>query len=211
MIFKVSKTAGWLQDFPHDLYDSDNFKKIIDFFVVHSIVEGTSARGKKLDKDYNWRKPWSKPYYLNMQLKDLATDKQLLFSASVFEQKEGSKRKETMDEALDKAELKTFPRYDVEKICVYNSKKNQILSTFAHIRNSFAHCRFNVVDHFGRRVYCFEDVDPKADKQGNVKVTGRIVLFETTLFAWISLIESGEIEYKKKTDTICNLENNKFF
>lgn len=197
MIYKVQKQADWLQPIPSEILMSENFIRILRFFVFDSIVEGVSARGKSLEDDYSWTNPWAKPYYLNKQLKQLSTDESLLFSASVYVQKKDSKKiVETMDEALDKANMKIFPETSFERICIYNNRKNQILSTFAHIRNSFAHCRFNIVQDEGKTVYCFEDVDPKKDSQGKVKVSGRIVLFETTLLKWIELIESGEREYQ---------------
>lgn len=196
MLYKVSKEASWLEEFPEGLFGSENYIKIHSFFVVESIVDGVSARGKDLRQDYGWTDPWSRPYFLNKQLKKKTTDKDLLYSAEVYEQKADSMKKEkTMKEALEEADLISFPQYDKEKICIYNSKKNQILSTFAHTRNSFAHCRFNVIDSDKERIYCFEDVDPKKDNQGRVKVTARIVLYEKTLIDWIELICGGEQMY----------------
>lgn len=194
-MYKVPKKASWLIDLPNDLLSNENFQKIYYFFVVNSIVKDVSARGKDLSTDYGWKNPWSKPVYLNKQIKAMMSQEDILFSAQVFEQSKGNKKKaETMEEALEKADLKTFPQYENEKICIYNSKKNQILSTFAHIRNSFAHCRFNVVDHNNIRVYCFEDVEPNG-KDTDVKVTARMVIFEKTLLKWISLISEGERNY----------------
>ena len=202
MIYKVPKDASWLRELPDDLFSSENYLKIYTFFVVNSIVDGTSARGKSLARDYGWTNPWKSPYYLNKHLKEKTTDKNLLYSAQVYTQDAGSaKQKETMNDALEKANLKIFPQYEQEKICIYNSKKNQIISTFAHIRNSFAHCRFNVIDSDKGRVYCFEDVDPKKDNQGKVKVSARIVLFENTLIDWIELICGGEKRYNDSEES----------
>lgn len=197
-MFKVLKKASWLLAFPNDLEKSDNYIRIYRFFVVNSPVSGLSARGKDIAKEYGWKKPWSSPYYLNKQLKELTTDKNLLYSASSYEQKKSSTKKvELMDEAIKKANIVVFPETDFERICIYNSKKNQIISTFSHIRNSFAHCRYNVVDKGDERFYCFEDVDPKEDSKGMVKVSARIVLKESSLIKWIELIESGETKYSK--------------
>lgn len=193
-MYKVPKTPSWLVALPSDLFSNENYQKIYNFFVVNSIVKGVSARGKDLSADYGWNNPWSKPIYLNKQIKAMMSQENILFSAQVYEQGKNSKKKaETMEEALEKADLKIFPQYDNEKICIYNNKKNQIISTFAHIRNSFAHCRFNVVDRNDNRVYCFEDVEPNKDT--NVKVSARMVIFESTLLRWISLISEGERYY----------------
>lgn len=191
MIYKVQKNADWLQPIQDKILKSENFHRIVVFFVMHSVVENASARGKKLDEDYHWTNPWAKPTYLNKQLKKATTDEYLLFSASVYEQKPNSKKElETMYDALTKSGLINFPETQFERICIYNSKNNQILSTFAHIRNSLAHCRFNAVKEDGKIVYCFEDVDPKKDSNGKVRVSARIVLYESTLIKWIDLIES---------------------
>lgn len=199
MVYKVPKKANWLLDFPAGFESSENYIRIYNFFVVKSPVHGTSARSTDLTVDYGWSKPWRKPYYLNKQLKELTTDSELLYSASAYTNTAtNTKKVELMDEALRKANLIVFPETDFERICVYNSKKNQILSIFAHIRNSIAHCRYNVVDVDSERVYCFEDVEPKMDSSGNVKVSARIVLYESTLIKWIELIEGGEIVYNYK-------------
>ena len=199
MAYMVPKECTWLEELPESICEDKSFQRIICFFMVHSLVKGTSARGKNLKADYGWHSPWSKPFYLNKQLKELSSNKHLLFSASVYDQKPDSKKHaETMEEGIIKAVLDAFPQYDSEKICVYDSKKNQILSTFAHIRNSFAHCRFNAKTENGKKIYCLEDVDTKMDAAGNVKVSARIVLFESTLLAWINLIQAGEREYEKK-------------
>ena len=198
MAYTVSINASWLVDLPVGIYNSPNFQKIINFFVVHSFVEGTSSRGKSINVDYHWSDPWKKPYHLRRQLINLSSNKTLLYSASVYDHNTSSTSKaETLEEALIKADLMIFPRYDKEIACIYNSKEKQILSLFAHIRNSFAHCRFNIIENEHGRVYCFEDGMPTNKKSGQYKVSSRIVLFESTLLKWIDLIEAGEREYVK--------------
>ena len=123
MIYKVPKDASWLKDLPYDLFSSKNYLRIYTFFVVNSIVDGTSARGKSLSWDYGWTNPWSSPYYLNKQLKEKTTDKNLLYSAQVYTHKAGStKQKETMIDALEKANLKSFPQYEREDMHIQQQK-----------------------------------------------------------------------------------------
>ena len=196
MAYTVPSNASWLISLPPAIYNDSNFQKIINFFVVHSFVEDTSSRGKSIDKDYHWNNPWKKPYHLRRQLINLSSNKSLLYSASVYDHKSNSKA-ETLEEALIKADLIVFPRYDKEVACIYNSKEKQILSLFTHIRNSFAHCRFNIIDNEHGRVYCFEDGITVNKSMHLFKVSSRIVLFESTLLKWIDLIESGEKEYIK--------------
>ena len=84
MAYTVSPTASWLTDLPAEIYNDPNFQKIIDFFVVHSLVEGTSSRGKAF-ADYHWSDPWKKPYHLRRQLINLSTNDKLLYSASIYD------------------------------------------------------------------------------------------------------------------------------
>lgn len=145
--------------------------------------------GKPLSK-YGWSAPWQKPYYLNRQLKQLASNYELLFSAASYEK---------MDEALEKADLlNDFPsNLEEERICIYDKEKNQFMSVFYHLRNSFAHGRLNMVDVDNECVFVFEDVAPNS-KSDNLKVSARMVLKKSTLLSWIDIIEHGESKYKKQ-------------
>lgn len=199
MPYTVPEKATWITDLPKGILNDANFQRIISFFVAHSLVDGTSSRGKTF-ADYHWTNPWKKPFHLRAQLINLSSNKTLLYSAAVYDHnasKKSSGKEETMEESLKKAGLITFPRYDKEVACIYNSREKQILSLFAHLRNGFAHCRFNIVDNENGRVYCMEDGTTRNMKPGQYKVSSRIVLFESTLIKWIDLIESGEKEYSK--------------
>ena len=216
MAYTVPVSASWIQGLPENIYTDETFIRIIDFYLVHCPVGNRSARGRDLATDYHWSDPWNKPWYLNRQLKEASTastERKLVFSATSMEKKTKGKtdsiqsttqnkesksqtKSVTMDEALVQAGLETFPQYMQEKICILDKEDNHYMSTFAHIRNSFAHCRFNICVFEGKRVYCLEDVIPVSKKSGDAKVTARIVLFESTLLKWIDLVEGGEQLYK---------------
>lgn len=150
------------------------------------IFRGKERRAiqERLDKEYGWKTPWKKPYHLNRQLKQLASNHELIFSAEKYDE---------MDSALEKADLKEdFPSdLNRERICIFDSQNNQFMSVFYHLRNAFAHCRLNMVDSNGECVFIIEDV--KANKNDNkVKVSARMILRKSTLLKWIDLIEHGE-------------------
>lgn len=182
----TEQNAEWLQQIAPERFNDEELFKIVIFFVFHSPCTGLSARGRSLS-DYGWDTPWKKPFKLNLQLKQAAANYELLFSAEKYEK---------MESALAKADLKeNFPsNLGKERICVHNSKKNQFMSVFYHIRNSMAHGRLNMVDVDGECVFIFEDAYRKNDR---FRVSARMILRKRTLLNWIELIENGPREYQK--------------
>ena len=138
-------------------------------------------------KSYGWKHPWHKDYYLNKQFKEISTNTKLMYSAKTYDE---------MDITIDKANLKDeFPlNVSHERIAVYNNKNNQFISTFYHIRNSLAHCRFNIQEDEESNdwFFIFEDGIKSKEK---FKLSARMVLRLSTLLAWIKLIEGGEQKY----------------
>jgi hypothetical protein len=143
--------------------------------------------GKSLS-DYGWNNLWKDPYSLNAQLWQAVSTEKSIYIA---------KKYDDMDAELENAGLKdSFPsKLSHERVCIYNSQGNQILSVFYHIRNAFAHCRLNMVDVDGECVFVLEDVEPKKNAE-RLKVSARMILRKSTLLKWIDLIENGECEYK---------------
>ena len=118
--------------------------------------------------EYGWNAPWRKPQYLQRRLKAASTNADLLFSAETIDD---------MRQALEKAELleDITANIEVERIAVYNNKKNQFMSVFYHLRDAFAHGRLNMVD-IGLEddyVFIFEDVTKRKELY---KVTARMIL-----------------------------------
>ena len=105
-----------------------------------------------------------------------------------------------MESNLEKADLKdSFPSdFERERICVVDNKKNQFMSVFYHIRDSFAHGRFYVQDCNGIKVLVMEDV--AISKGAQKPVTARMIIRKETLLKWIDLIKGGEKEYSKIED-----------
>lgn len=191
MATTTERNPEWLNWLAPDRFNDKDLFRIVIFFVFHSPCAQLSAMRKTL-LEYGWTAPWKKPYYLNKQLRQAASNYELLFSAKGYDE---------MDVALEKADLNaTFPSdLSRERICIYDNQGNQFLSVFYHIRNAFAHCRLNMVDIDGECVFILEDVQPKKNTD-QLKVSARMILRKSTLLKWIELIENGERGYTKSTE-----------
>lgn len=193
----VDEHPSWMDWIAPERFDDADLYRIVTFFVFHSPCTGLSSMGKTLAQ-YGWSNPWRKPYHLNRQLKHCADNFNLYYSVDNLCK---------MDEALKRAGLDCFPPVDDngrlivrEALCFHDNNSNQSLSAFYHIRNSFAHCRLNMVDVNGECLFLMEDVKTK-DKKGPADkkiLTSRMVIKKSTLLKWIDLIEGGEREYIKQ-------------
>lgn len=126
-----------------------------------------SSAGKTL-AEYGWNTPWRKPYCLSRKLKRASSNYNLLFSAKNYE---------ALELALNTANLNSlFPSdFQTERIAFVDNKKNQFLSVFYHIRNSFAHCRLNMVDVDGECIFILEDGVPKKGRN-QLKLSARMII-----------------------------------
>ena len=181
----VDQKASWLEWLAPERFNNQNLLRIVTFFVFHSPCPGLSAMGRTLE-EYGWHTPWKKPFYLNKQLKKASESNCLLYPAA---------SNVTIDEELEKASLSgNFAEADFsyERICFVDKKSNYFMSVFYHLRNAFAHCRLNMIEINSECVFLLEDVQPKS---GQLILTARMVLRESTLLKWIDIIESGEHGY----------------
>ena len=186
----TDRNADWLKWIAPEKFNDEDLFRIVIFYVFHSPCPDLSSMGRSL-KEYGWTAPWRKPYYLNKQLKQASTNQNLLFTAENYD---------AMSDALEKASLReNFPSdLGTERICIYDYKKNQFLSVLYHLRNSFAHCRLNMMNIKGDCIFILEDAIPKSKKEPNtMKVSARMILRKSTLLKWIDIIESGEKVYQK--------------
>lgn len=189
MAVYVNRNASWMQWIAPERFADNELFRIVTFFVFHSPCAELSSMCRSLE-EYGWATPWKKPFHLNKQLKQAATNQQLLFSAQNYD---------ALETALDKANLKdNFPSdFLTERICIYNNMNNQFLSVFFHLRNAFAHCRLNMVDVDGECVFILEDMIHEK-KHNRCKLSARMILRKSTLLRWIDLIEGGGKIYEKK-------------
>lgn len=182
------RNPAWMRWIAPEYFNDQDLFRVVIFFVFHSPCSNLSSMEKPL-VEYGWSAPWRKPYYLNKQLRQVASIYELIYSAKGYDE---------MDIALAKADLyDAFPsNLARERICIYDNQGNQFLSVFYHIRNAIAHCRLNMVDVDGECVFIFEDVQLKKNSN-QLKVSARMILRKSTLLKWIDLIENGECEYQK--------------
>lgn len=183
-----SFVSDWIFPLDEAYFESENFKKILSFYVIHTPVLSLSAQAKDLHT-HGWSRPWNKKYYLNKQLKNTSTNPKLIYAAQTYAD---------MSNALNKADLlENFPnKISTERIAVYNNMKTQFPSIFYHLRNSIAHARFIIrdieIDGEIVKMYVFQD---GIKENGQFKVSARMVLREQTLIRWAQIIEGGETEY----------------
>ncbi|MEE1126083.1 MAG: hypothetical protein U0L18_09160 [Acutalibacteraceae bacterium] len=172
----------WLEFIPPERFNNHDLYRIVTFFVFHSPCAQLSAMSHSLI-DYGWDSPWRKPQYLQKKLKNASTNPDLIFSSQTIDD---------MRQALSNSNLlDDFPlNIEVERIAIYNNKKNQFMSIFYHLRNAFAHGRLNMFPLENEKddyIFAFEDVKIGKTK----KVTARMILRKSTLLKWINIIEKG--------------------
>lgn len=197
---------GWVNsNLPDKFYKDTDYLKIIGFFVIHAFRPNRSSKGKTL-KDYKWPKHvWKNTaevglkdvllYSADLHLKNNTVD--AVTRAPISDETIVSVQKlDEMNQACNRAGLQgNFTRTrDVNRIAVYNSEGNIMLSIFDHIRNSFAHGRFAI---YGDGMIALESgkiVYDREKKKQMFEIRARMLLRKETLMQWISIIEAGSLE-----------------
>lgn len=178
----VEHAPDWVNAGGEELLAED-FKKIYDFFVIHTPVSRLSARSILLSA-YGWSEPWKKPEYLNRRIKDASNNSSLFYSAEKLEE---------MEDALEKAALlSNSTSSELEVACFYDSENNQAMSYFSHLRNSLCHGRYCV---FRKNTSLWIAVEDKSNKKvrgrRGEKLSARMLLRVDTLMRWIEIVQSG--------------------
>ncbi len=178
----------WLRDVENIGYD-DDFWKIVDFYLLHSICEKQSWKGMSLSY-YLWKKyPWNPSSYLKDKiLKAIwGEEKPCLYAADKRTDLESKIYGKDLDE--DFYLNSSQQRAGYVKQTAY---KNEIMSLFHHIRNGLAHGRYGL-SALNENDYMFfiEDGDRKDDR---FIVTARIAIKKTSLLSIREIIISGPDE-----------------
>lgn len=168
-----AQSPNWIKNNDIDFSDR-NFQRIIDFYLLKSPAENLSARGRTLES-YGW----NNTYDLKRKIGLISKLKPSMFAfADALKE---------MEEALKDSNLyQRFWENHKERVCLY-IVKNQLNSLFYHIRNSFAHGRFDIIKTKTDNIFVMEDVNKKY-------ISARMVLKESTLLNWIDIIEHGEFK-----------------
>lgn len=83
----------------------------------------------------------------------------------------------------------------IESAAVYNGIGAQYLSLFFHIRNAFAHGRYNTVLDGDDVIFVMEDVTKprKGMEPGQKTCSARMIIKLSMLTKWMDLIEGREM------------------
>lgn len=170
--------AKWISECIDDKLKDEGFRKILAFFVIYTPCKELSARARTLEF-YKWENT-----YPLKRLMRLAPLKESIFSFA-------EKWEEMKVVLAEKNLLHRFPsELQTERCALYQkSKQNQLECIFFHVRNCFAHGRFNISEEKEDWIFIFEDFGTKN------RVSARMILKKSTLLKWIEAIEGGEKAY----------------
>lgn len=178
----VEHKPNWVNESDYALI-APYAEKLYRFYVLENPVDRLSAHCVGL-AERGWESPWKYPEHLNRKIKDASNSAHLFFSAA---------RLEDVEDALKRAgllEAHEIPEY--ETACFFNSERNQVMSCFCHIRNSFCHGRFKAFARNGEPWLALEDKSTQGVKgKDGKKLSARMVLRLSTLLQWIDIVEGG--------------------
>lgn len=183
----VPESPDWIVDDGHLEKYWDCLQGLIVFYIFRCVVPGCSNHRISLER-FGWDKPWRKPQKLSYKLKGVSSNHCLYWSASRY----GDIEKQLVNSGL--AEIDYRASNLKEGAVFFDSRKNQTLSLFVHIRNSLAHGRFYCFESVEKeRWIVFEDVSQRRGKDpaGVKRLSARILLKVKTLYSWIDLIKRG--------------------
>ena len=155
---------------------NENFRRILDFFIIFTPCTELSSRTQPLEGVYNWKNT----YPLKKAMRIVPTKESIFTFGEKWEE---------MKDVLNETKLnENFPsETENERGCFYKkSKQNQLDCIFYHIRNCFAHGRFSISEKGKDWTFIFEDFGQK------YRVSARMILRKSTLLKWIDIIEGGE-------------------
>lgn len=79
----TERNPDWIKWIAPERFDDKELFRIVIFFVFHSPCANLSSMGKTL-AEYGWSAPWRKPFYLNKQLQQAASNYKLIYPASNY-------------------------------------------------------------------------------------------------------------------------------
>ena len=95
MAIYTKRNPDWMNWIAPERFDDNDLFRIVIFFVFHSPCADLSSMRKTL-LEYGWTAPWKKPYYLNKQLKQAASQLEFIYSVKNYN---------ALEDALKKAEM----------------------------------------------------------------------------------------------------------
>jgi len=177
----ASVNPGWIKKEKNIKYMDLDMLRIFTFFVINTPCTEMSSSGIDVST-YGWgKKVWRTNELKNALLNVASLERGKTFVVA--------KKTTEMKKACEQCKAKKNFHDDrgQEKIVIYKSRGNECLSIFNHIRNSFAHGRFNFyADKDNQVVIAMED---GVKHSGKFYVRSRMILKKSTLISWIDLLE----------------------
>lgn len=152
-------------------YSHTNFMKIVSFYLFSCPVSDVSYRGKCF-KEYGFDGQKAFAFLKSELLKNASSSLKGNYKPC---------KKEELNDHFQTASTISPPN----EYCIFlaNEERRVMDSLFKSIRNAFAHGSFNVKSYNGVRIYFLMNYKDYKKAQ--------IVLQESTLLAWIKIVQSG--------------------
>jgi hypothetical protein len=187
---RVSFKAGWIDD--KDKFDlSDDFIKIIKFFVWTTPCNGTSSSEKKMST-----RGWNSNVWKDGKLKDY-----LVTSADLQQNVYYAiaRKLDDMKSLESKINISTKCREHNRVLMYNNGKENDLMQLFYYIRCALAHGRFRIYNDENDITYVMEAT---GKYRSDYILKARIILKEKTLVDWVDTIISGPDDFKRRIEEL---------
>ena len=189
----VNFKEGWIHD-KDEIELSDDFIKIIKFFVWSTPCNKTSSSEKKMSTH-----GWNSNVWKDGKLKDyLITSAELQQNVNYAI----ARRLDDMSRLESNIHINgTFQkRRDSNRVIMYNSgKENDILQLFYYIRCALAHGRFQIYNDDNVITYVMEAA---VKHRSDYILKARMILNEKTLVDWVDTIISGPDDLARRIQEV---------
>lgn len=180
----ASTNPSWIKK---AISEDKDFKKILTFYLINTPSVFSSCKSIPLE-DYGWEQSvFSNDKFIDFLLDAVNLDHSSYMSVNhLGKMKMACEKQFLMDEF--------YKKRDLERIVVFTSKDNKnnntpVKSLFYHLRNSFAHGRFEIYKNGNKTTFVMEDETPAT---GGHKVSARMILKKSTLIKWMEILQSGK-------------------
>lgn len=173
--------SGWFQKPISEEFKTEKYYSILNYFLLEAAPEGLSYKHKEL-KENGWPNDVFRSSILYNHMFSNFLSKNSIFI---------DEKRDTFKQSLNKINFdKSFHNIREEGIVVQKkSNMNRINSVLYHIRNSFAHGRFQIYKFNNEIYYCLESGIIK--KRANLFcLKSRMIIKEKTLLSWIELFNN---------------------
>lgn len=173
--------SGWFQKPISEEFKTEKYYIILNYFLLEAAPEGLSYKYKELKE-----KGWPNDVFRSSILFNHMFSN-FLYKKSIFI----VEKRDDFKQSLNKINFdKSFHNIREEGIAVQKkSNMNRINSVLYHIRNSFAHGRFQIYNFNNEVFYCLESGIIK--KKANVFcLKSRMIIKEKTFLSWIELFNN---------------------